>query len=845
MRDGIPRAPRRFLERPRLHDLLDNDSPLTVVRGPRGFGKTALLGEWARAVQPRRAVLWVAGGPRSDRDILAGLTGHSVTTASVDELVDGFAAAGPELDIVIDDADAVDEDAADILLAALAASPGTRFVVSSRSRSPFDAPERLLRFDAVEIDPSVLRFTGDETEAYLLAAGVPGAHGVASLVQTVTAGSALEVFAAMRALESSAPPRTARELGAHVARSLRSTLFPAEFVESSPELMPFLRAAAASEQLDARLAVALAAEASIELDATRAADLLDQTVAAGLGWWEPASESPVFRFALGARLSLDAEARDAEGVHRRKLLAIDWALDHERTLGAFRLALEIGDLDLASDIARDDFRQLMLGHPRDVRDLLSGLPAGALGAHPLLSLLLAVIFNARHEHRARAVELLVRAVLGAHRMRRSSSPADRIAIRSLEAVGYRVIGAPERGAKSAREALAAIVDLEDGAVGRFAAQLPMVLAQNGITLYYAGDVEHALEAFRLSASLPVLHDSLSMLHGLSLEAGAIAFGGDMPAAERAVRTALAHDWPDDAFVGYSGTFLQLARAWIALEGGDAHEARDILALLDGELATTEHWAAILCVRAMIAVHDGSASETLEYIRAERRRRRGRRQTSAVMRTALDVAESNLLLASGRPGPALDVLANSSRDPRVATAIARAALVSGDVERAASALARVSAAPHSTRIGLEIDAIAAALVARGVRDAPEGGARALIDALAENGLRSPLVLLPTEDRELLLGGLDPATRARRADYLAVVMPDVVHRSAIPALTERERVVLRALFTTSSVTEIAATLVVSVNTVKSQRRSLYRKLGVSTREEALARARLVLPEAGTRD
>lgn len=439
----------------------------------------------------------------------------------------------------------------------------------------------------------------------------------------------------------------------------------------------------------------------------------------------------------------------------------------------------------------------------------------------------------------------MRAVLGAHRLRRSSSAADRIAIRSLEAVGYRVIGAPERGAKAAREALAAIVATDRAAIGRFSAQLPMVLAQNGITLYYAGDTEHALEAFRLSASIPVLHDSRSMLHGLSLEAGVLAFSGDMREAERAVSAALAHDWAAESLAGYTGTFLQIARSLTALERGEIDAAREAITMLDGELATTEHWAVILCVRAMIAVSDGSASETLEYVRAKRRRRRGRRQTSAVMRTALDVAESNLLLAAGRPGPAIDVLPSSTRDPRVAVATARAALVAGDIEKAASALARLPDGPLSIRTGLEVDAIHAALVARGVTDAREGDARGLIDALAANGLRTPLVLLPAEDRTLLLGSLDADTRSRRAAYLDIALPSAVHRSAIPTLTERERVVLRALFTTSSVTEIASTLVVSANTVKSQRRSLYRKLGVNTREEALARARLVLPEMGARE
>jgi LuxR family maltose regulon positive regulatory protein len=56
-----------------------------------------------------------------------------------------------------------------------------------------------------------------------------------------------------------------------------------------------------------------------------------------------------------------------------------------------------------------------------------------------------------------------------------------------------------------------------------------------------------------------------------------------------------------------------------------------------------------------------------------------------------------------------------------------------------------------------------------------------------------------------------------------------------LTERELVVLRLLTGLGSAREIAAELVVSHNTVKTQIRSIYRKLGVATRSEAVARGR----------
>ena len=56
----------------------------------------------------------------------------------------------------------------------------------------------------------------------------------------------------------------------------------------------------------------------------------------------------------------------------------------------------------------------------------------------------------------------------------------------------------------------------------------------------------------------------------------------------------------------------------------------------------------------------------------------------------------------------------------------------------------------------------------------------------------------------------------------------------ALTEREAVVLSHLDEETTLDEIATRLFVTRNTVKSQVRSVYRKLGVSTRADAVARA-----------
>ena len=56
-----------------------------------------------------------------------------------------------------------------------------------------------------------------------------------------------------------------------------------------------------------------------------------------------------------------------------------------------------------------------------------------------------------------------------------------------------------------------------------------------------------------------------------------------------------------------------------------------------------------------------------------------------------------------------------------------------------------------------------------------------------------------------------------------------------LTDREQIVLRHMAALQTNEEIATELFVSINTVKAHARSVYRKLGVSSRREAVHRAR----------
>jgi LuxR family maltose regulon positive regulatory protein len=86
---------------------------------------------------------------------------------------------------------------------------------------------------------------------------------------------------------------------------------------------------------------------------------------------------------------------------------------------------------------------------------------------------------------------------------------------------------------------------------------------------------------------------------------------------------------------------------------------------------------------------------------------------------------------------------------------------------------------------------------------------------------------------------PAKLAALEEGLAAApAPAAAAGAGAPAagdLTEREAAVLRMLAGTASLREIADGLYVSHNTVKTQVRSIYRKLGVATRADAVARGR----------
>jgi len=132
---------------------------------------------------------------------------------------------------------------------------------------------------------------------------------------------------------------------------------------------------------------------------------------------------------------------------------------------------------------------------------------------------------------------------------------------------------------------------------------------------------------------------------------------------------------------------------------------------------------------------------------------------------------------------------------------------------------------------------------------DGQQAAALDALeaalalaAPHHLRRPFLAHTTQLTTLLSTRIESGTA--EPDFAVDLLtrmagqqprPDNTTHPVLVPLTARETNILRYLATTLTVKEIAQTLYVSINTVKTHQRSIYQKLGAGDRREAVAHAR----------
>jgi LuxR family transcriptional regulator, maltose regulon positive regulatory protein len=368
-------------------------------------------------------------------------------------------------------------------------------------------------------------------------------------------------------------------------------------------------------------------------------------------------------------------------------------------------------------------------------------------------------------------------------------------------------------------------------------------------------------------------------HADTLLGKSLVWQGDFADAEVHLRRAVAAAPPERPDPVDSGI---LARAYLSLVlamAGSTHEAGDLAegALSLGRAAgwsddvqSTAAWLALVLVRLQRSDRDGcSAALDAAALVLERR-------PDQLLDAGRWLATARFLAEDGRDARSRDILADVRR---ILADLPHNGFLSGWHQLVAAEVELAAGRPAEARKLIEEDPVVRgtpaarivrgqALVDQGLSDEALAEVEPLVDYL-EGGLRSVQALvicaqahdLARRDAKALQCLIDALAQAVPDDYLRPVYRNRIkllpllrryrlsgaphfevvatvlalddnngHRP-IENLTDRELAVLQLLPSMMSNEEIAAELFVSVNTVKVHLKSLYRKLGVSSRREAV--------------
>ncbi|MFJ4173222.1 LuxR C-terminal-related transcriptional regulator [Microbacterium sp. NPDC089696] len=505
------------------------------------------------------------------------------------------------------------------------------------------------------------------------------------------------------------------------------------------------------------------------------------------------------------------------------------------SLDALDRAVAAQDWAAATDAVRAGWFELVTPEVRDrTHALLDRVPAAAMRREPLLAMEFGILLNQTRFQRLRALRYFVMAVRAARSSRSTDLRlADRFLIRASESAALRLLGRTGLSVSAARGAMELAHALDDDDRAEIT-ELPRIFAVLGMSFHYGGHPDEAVHAAELGLAEASPTPPSSGMSPLALLCGVHTLRGDLPTAREHLEYARSGPWTDRQRNGYSGVFYRVAEAIVALERFDPDAAREQIEQLWAMTVgrhSNEHWTTIVETQALIEIMAGHPGRGLAVIDDMVALRGG--EGSQRARARLARIRSLLQLALGNPDGASAVLARDA--PEAVTAHierARIALSLGQTGTALSELRAVDALHPSTRQTAEAAAIDAAVLLR-LSPTPrrDGVVQRLGSLLDRSGQRLALALLPPSD-------LDRVVAALEEGGFVHVVEDVPIRSLLRdvepggLLSRRELAVLEQLQRTGSIAEIAAVLVVSSNTVKSQIRSIYRKLGVSSREDAIA-------------
>jgi LuxR family maltose regulon positive regulatory protein len=841
----LPRLPVQLLERPRLRARLDCWAPVTVVRGLAGSGKTTLIASWL-ADQPGDVVaLWIATEDNDDLDRLLDRTLHvagvnvpgRTNTAALSRLHEALLATPTDHKVVLVlDCGAQGLDAtaaAGVLPSLLGLAQRHRhfhLVTCSRGAAQFEATAAAA-VDVNAITTTDLMFDRAEIAQFARAHGRRLSEREQTRLHAATGGW----IAPVRLILDAA---TGDNLPFAAANSyLKSVLLPdgGELDDRSP-----LRFSLA-DRLDSLLIGDLA-------DGDDPDDIVATLESSGLTERSYDGDSIVFSSPTLVRDTLRSaytqrHPQAARAFHARlacwyetrggdyALIALNHAVASEDCAHVHRLWAQHG-------------MALAVGHPHALRTALSRINATVLDEFPGLRLCLTALVGtdtADDEH----IDVGFDRAAGLRAYMRGSaalvdgdlttlSRADLLYAGAGHLLGLRAQGRPD----AATTFVATVGEQLRVAAGE--RETPALSAwfhlQAAVTAMLVGADESALEHYQLAWDF------------------ASRAGTDFIAAQASADAALVHtvrgELSDAA--GWRQRYESLgsrlgdepigacvAAALQAIDRLDEPAAAAALAAAERSadplcdyLADSDVWPMTMYARCQYALHFGDPAAMIATLEATLRERGA---PSAVTPRLLARAHADLLIANGE-GQRARALIGHRPHPSLAVALARLQLVAGDFQQARNVAVRVGIERCVTlRDELELRIVHALAALRlGDREGAAAQFTQLLTGCSAVGIPRVLATIAPQDLAALFDAVStrPIMDQRLVEGRAPVYAKPV---VLISLTKGERSLIEALATTGSRREIAETRFVSLNTVKTQMRALYHKLGTTSRDDTLTRVR----------
>ncbi|MFI9587366.1 LuxR C-terminal-related transcriptional regulator [Streptomyces sp. NPDC052236] len=865
-RIALPTRPATYLRRQRLVDHLDQAlrTPMTLLNGAAGAGKTLLAADWAAGLrQPvawltvevgdrRPGVFWAyviqalraCGAPASD-----AVAAPADATGVDQRLLAALAAELNDRDrtvvLVLDEYDRVTapEVAEQLEFVLHHAGRGLHLVLVTRTEPLLPLHRYRAAGELTEIRAAELAFTPEEAVALLELHGLSlPVHAARALVDRTRGWAAGLRLSALAARESDHPELYLKEFEAD--RSTIADFLLAEVLKGQPE-----------ETQDLLLRVSVLERFCPDLANTLTLRTDAEPILAGLhrknAFVEHLGRSwyrlhPLFGEILRAHLRVRLPGLEPE-LHRR---AARWL----RRSGFLRETLAhgaaAGDWDFAAGALVDDLAigQVFTGlRSGDLARLFSRMRPGARS--PATDLVRAARDLAQCDvdrGLARLRHAEERLAAGASEPVPDVVPdraAAQLSCALLEALAARLTGCPPQAEKAAEAADELRQQVPAHLLDKHPELTALLLTHLGSARLWAGRFEDARAALTTAAGAPggastVLPREDSMEHLALLD----YLSGWPGRAERKALVAVSEaergglPQPSGSGIG------QLVLAAVAV---DRHELGRAQALLDetARFPSGQRDPVMAAGRAL-------ATARLLLVRGKARAA----VEAAAPAVAAAVASpwatghealvaSAAHLAEGRPDQAAEVLQGVSGDQPTCAVEAAAIQVAAGRTRAAIDL--LDSIRTAGRAGPAVTVRAALVRAQAAERAGDTAtarrlvAQALLDARRER-LRRPFLdagawirpLLATAPlHELAAGWLTPGPPRRGEQPRPKALPPPL---VAVELSGRERDVLERLARMMSTEEIAADLYVSVNTVKTHLKSVYRKLAVNRRGDAVRRA-----------